>query len=99
MMKTIRNAHQALAVLKALDREPSYQINANVLRDYLRELALGDTASDLRVNLDTLERYGVVRLNQTECVLVVELTQRGSEVARGIAIQEGILRPDPDCPY
>ena len=98
-MRTIHNSHQALAILRAVQRQSGYRLNTNVLSDYLYELALGDTASDLRANLDILEKNGLIKLNQTEHAVVVELTQRGSEVALGRAIQEGVLRPDPACPY
>jgi len=98
-LKLIRDSHQALAILRVAYREPSYRINDHVLGDYLHELALGGTTTDLHANLEALEKAGVVKVTIIERVRVIELTERGSEVAHGKVVQEGILRPGPECPY
>lgn len=98
-MKAIRDSYQALAILRVAYREPSYRVNGDVLGKYLDQLGLGNSAADLRANLETLEKFGVLKLNFIERIPVIELTQPGVEVALGRAMQEGIQRPDPDCPY
>lgn len=98
-MRTIRREHRALAILRALQRESGYQSNDRILLDYLNGLAVGGTAIDIRVSLDDLERIGLLKIKEVESVRVVELTQRGEEVALGQVIMEGVLRPGPECPY
>ena len=98
-MKAIRDSYQALAILRVAFREPSYRANGDVLGAYLDQLGLGNSAADLRTNLETLEKLGVLKLNFVERIPVIELTQHGIEVALGRTIQDGIQRPDPDCPY
>lgn len=98
-MRTIRRERRALAILRTLQRESGYQSNERILLDYLNALALGGTSVEIGANLDDLERMGLLKIKKVESVRVVELTQRGEEVALGQVIMEGVLRPGPECPY
>ena len=50
-MVSIRREHRALAILRALQSEHGYRINDRVLMQYLDQLALGGTRSDIRASL------------------------------------------------
>jgi hypothetical protein len=98
-IEVIKETHRALAVLRALERAPCYQMNELVLLDWLRVIALAATRDELTSTAGSLEAFGLVRLGQYDDNRVLELTERGQDVAFGRATAEVVLRPGPDCPY
>ncbi|WP_197922846.1 hypothetical protein [Thiosulfatihalobacter marinus] len=98
-IEVIKEAHRALAVLRALERAPCYRMHELVLLDWLRVIALAATRDELTSTACLLEASGLVRLEQHDENRVLELTERGQDVALGRATAEGVLRPGPDCPY
>ncbi|MCA0850238.1 VpaChn25_0724 family phage protein [Salipiger thiooxidans] len=98
-IEVIKEAHRALAVLRALERAPCYRMHELVLLDWLRVIALAATRDKLTSTACLLEASGLVRLEQHDENRVLELTERGQDVALGRATAEGVLRPGPDCPY
>ena len=98
-IEVIKEAHRALAVLRALERAPCYRMHELVLLDWLRVIALAATCDELTSTACLLEASGLVRLEQHDENRVLELTERGQDVALGRATAEGVLRPGPDCPY
>ena len=98
-IEVIKEAHRALAVLRALERAPCYRMHELVLLDWLRVIALAATRDELTSTACSLEAFGLVRLGQHDENRVLELTARGQDVALGRATAEGVLRPGPDCPY
>lgn len=97
--ETIRREHLALAILRLLDRQPGYGANERVLTDYFRQLALTTTSAETRLCLERLERLGLLKSNTIDNIVVVELTKAGQEVANGYVRADGVLRPEPECPY
>ncbi|WP_446685278.1 VpaChn25_0724 family phage protein [Jiella pacifica] len=92
----VRDRHQALAILRILRRQPGDRLNNLVLNDLLRFYALDDIQADLREALDRLERSGLIaRIDSAPEVIVVELTQRGEQVASGQATADGVERARP----
>jgi hypothetical protein len=98
-IEVIKEAHRALAVLRAIERAPCYRMHELVLLDWLRVIALAATRDELASTACLLEASGLVRLEQHDENRVLELTERGQDVALGRATAEGVLRPGPDCPY
>ena len=98
-IEVIKEAHRALAVLRAFERAPCYRMHELVLLDWLRVIALAATRDELTSTACLLEASGLVRLEQHDENRVLELTERGQDVALGRATAEGVLRPGPDCPY
>ena len=98
-MDQIRSEHRALAILRVLEREAGYSSNERVLGDYLDRLALGGVREEIRASLETLERFGLLKCDWCEALMIVTLTEHGQEAATGRRIVEGVLRPGPDCPY
>ncbi|AZO49919.1 hypothetical protein [Mesorhizobium sp. M4B.F.Ca.ET.058.02.1.1] len=98
--ENVRRQHQALAILRALQRDPHDQrANERVLADFLQALALGGSHEHVRAVLLRLSEIGLVLTEMVETILVAKLTERGEAVALGNASCEGVLRAYPDCPY
>jgi DNA-binding IclR family transcriptional regulator len=95
----IKGEHRALAILRLLDREPSYRSNERIIGAWLEHLALGGPADEIRRQLEMLAQIGTVRLDNAEGLLVATLTELGSDAANGRQIIEGVLRPSPDERY
>lgn len=90
--------HRGLALLRALARA-DYTSNTEVLRTWLGAIGLACGQAELRVQIDSLVRQGLLEETWTEKVHVVKLTARGLEVSQGLLTSEGVLHPGPDCPY
>lgn len=95
----IRRRHCALAILRCLRSCAGNVSNDGVLRDRLTSLGLVFTQDHLRTMLRALEDQGAVAMRFEGDCAVVTLTRAGSEVAVGTTVMEGVVVPDPDCPY
>jgi len=95
----LKRKHRALAMLRTLDREAGYTLNNAVMLDWLRTIALVSTHEELCISIEDLERLALIRTHTVDVCTVLELTERGGDVAHGRTIVEGVLRPPPDCPY
>lgn len=98
-IKQHQRDHLAFAILRVLDREPSYRLNEPVLTSYFLQLALTTTSAETKICLSLLERLGLIKSVTVDKVLVVELKEAGQDVATGRIAVEGVLRPGPECPY
>lgn len=95
----LKSEHQALAMLRVLQREPSYKLNDQILLGWLRKLALVLTRDEFDASIDQLMRLALIKTDMIDGITVIELTEKGCDVALGRAISEGVLRPSPECPY
>lgn len=92
--------HAALAVLRLLDGEVLRGGgNNHVLQELLLQLGLRLSSDTVRDIIGLLERTGALAVTNTHGLLVVELTRKGSEIARGLINEEGVALVAPDCPY
>ena len=98
-VKQIVREHRALAILRIVNRQVGRASNDGVLTDCLKLFGLTCGHEELRAEIDALEREGLLTVERTADIHVLELTRRGVEVADGIIIVEGVERPQPDCPY
>lgn len=76
-------------------------IHANSARAalYLRELGLCASAETLKQDFRLLQEKRCVEIEDVSGLICVKLNQRGEEVSAGLLSVEGVLRPDPECPY
>lgn len=86
--------HVRLAVLRTLVEAPTSAANDSVLATAMGELGLPVTRDQLRTQLGWLQEQGLVKLNRpVDSLIVVQLRERGVEVALGRAFVDGIQRP------
>ena len=98
-LESVSNEHRALALLRLLFRAPAYRSNELLLYDWLSEIGLACTSSQLRRQVRELEETELLEISDVKGNVVVELSSRGAEVAEGRLIIEGVLRPAPECTY
>ena len=94
-----KSEHRALAILRALDRSPGYKVNSAVLLDWLRSIGLVSTRTELNEAISNLERLGLIKTETVEGLIVLELRERGQDVACGRELADGVSRPEPECRY
>ena len=89
-------SHARLAILRMLTEASSHSANDSVLMTVMDQLGLPVTRDQLRSQLTWLEEQGLVRLARpSETLVVVQLRERGAEVAIGRSHVEGVQRPSP----
>ena len=92
--------HRNLAILRALHKVPSMGVNHFVLDDYLALIFLACSRDELTAALHLLKEKGTVVLSERRGIVLIELTERGVELATGKVVEEDcLLRPDPGCLY
>jgi Fe2+ or Zn2+ uptake regulation protein len=85
-----------LAVLQLLESAGGYEYNEHVLRAALSDLGRKVSSDRLRTELAWLGEQGLVRVTDvTDTVRVARLTERGADVALGVALAPGVARPRP----
>lgn len=99
-IECIRRKHQALAILRVLQRDLGRRANDRVLGAYLQTIALGARHHEqIRDALQRLAELNLLAIETVQDLLVVRLTERGEAVALGNDSCEGVLIADPDCAY
>ena len=88
-------ADMRLTVLKLLEQQNCYKLNEYVLHSALKQSAHAVSREQLRAELSWLESQGLVRVENFEGITIVELTERGLDVAQGSAAVPGVKRPAP----
>lgn len=96
---TIVSEHRALAILRALARQPGGVSNHEVLSAWLDQLGIPSSRVTLTDCLDHLAARGLIAITQVQDMKVVEITRHGQEVGEGLIFMEGIARPGVDCSY
>lgn len=90
------DADQRLVILRLLRKQISYKSNSSVLTGALDDLGHSLSRDSVKQHLHWLAEQGLVSLDEpVDGVLVVQLTERGLEVATGRAIAHGVSRPTP----
>ena len=88
--------HQRLVILQALSEDGDYSHNEHVLHSMLAALGHGMSMDALRAQLRWLEDVGLVSIEEVKLVgLLVRITARGVDVAKGFARVDGVARPRP----
>jgi hypothetical protein len=93
--KELQAANRRCAFLRFLAEEPDYALNTSTLQSALA--SIGHSVSRDMVNTDAawLEEQGLVTREDLGIVIVVNITQRGLDVAAGRAVVPGVQRPAP----
>ncbi len=90
--------NRRLVILKALEQDPGYSHNEEVLRGVLKMAGHTISRDTLRMELSWLAEQDLVRADYVEDILTARLTVRGQDVANGSAQVPGVKRPGPgDC--
>ncbi|HWK45533.1 MAG TPA: hypothetical protein VNT30_12485 [Stellaceae bacterium] len=97
-LEDILVAHRALAVLTLL-RSCLGVANDMVIRSYLAKVGLEGSYEDRRQCLEHLGRHGLVETRPFSHLIVVTLTERGEDAARGALAIGGVERPGPGHRY
>jgi hypothetical protein len=86
-----------LAALRFLADDADYTINDSVLEKALSAVGHAASRADFRADLSWMEGQTLVTVRREfdGRVWVVTLTNRGLDVARGLATHPGVARPSP----
>lgn len=91
----IRDANRRLSILRFLDSEDDYKMNAGLIKTLLAQI--GDTVSSATLANDIawLSEAGCVETETISGIVVVKILPRGIDAAAGTARIQGIARPGP----
>lgn len=88
--------HVRIALLRVLADAPGYAANDSVLVSALGALGLVVSRDILRGQLAWLAEQGLITTaSPSETLTVATIVERGTDVARGLAIVPGVQRPSP----
>ena len=87
--------HRRLELLKLLREAADYTGHEAWLSSELIRLAFGCARDTLRADLAWLDEQGLIIAQQPGGVWLATLTQRGLDVANGVARVPGVTRPGP----
>lgn len=84
-----------LKILQLLRGANEYSANNQMLQMGLDAIGLRISASQVRAELGWLSDVGAVQLHPVATLIVAILTERGSDIAKGISQIAGVARPLP----
>lgn len=84
-----------LALLQALEQDPGYSHNENILQMILASVGHDVSADRVRTELRWLEEQGLLAITTVGELLIAKVTQRGVDVALGRSRVDGIGRVRP----
>lgn len=97
-MHNIITADQRLALLQSLVA-CNNDANQNILQTCLAEFGHSISMDLVRNHLIWLEEQGLVKINRLDVtgsnLFVATITQRGLDVANGVAVVDGVKKPNP----
>ncbi len=88
-------AEQRLVALRILQAGNGYSTNESILRKAMERWGLAISRDALRTMLGWLAEQGLVTITDVSGYMVAKLTQRGADVATGVAPVPGVERPGP----
>jgi len=87
--------HRRLAILRHLAACAEYTSNASILVDVLRGVGVTSTRSQVITELAWLAENGFAMLDDRGDFVIATATDRGAEIAQGLATHPDIQRPRP----
>lgn len=88
--------HVRLGILRVLAEAPGYAANDSVLTSALNALGLTVTRDQMRTQLSWIEEQRLITtIAPTATLTVATITERGADVAKGVAVVPGVQRPSP----
>lgn len=82
-----------LTILKLLEALPAYCTNSSIIATALQTQGLAASRDQVRTDLHWLTEQGLLKAEEVGSVLIVSATERGLDVARGLAVVPGVNRP------
>lgn len=76
-------------ILRMANKMPS-RTNSSILQSMLKQAGYTFTRDQVKSEIRWLEQQGLLEVEQIESVLVVGITERGEDVANGLAKVDGI---------
>lgn len=89
------NKAMRLAILQVLDGLPDYTANSAVLTNAVQSLGFYVSRDLVEGELDWLCEQRLVKIEDLKVARVISATQRGIDVAKGLARNSGVERPGP----
>jgi hypothetical protein len=87
--------HLRLVVLRILSEAPASTANDSLLTDVIGNFGITATRAQMRTELAWLSEQGLVETEELAGLIVVSITERGGEVAGGLARVPGVKKPSP----
>ena len=84
-----------LVILRALAEAASYSANTSLLADVVDHLGVPSSRAQVEGAVSWLAELGLVTCREIATVRIVQITERGLDVAAGRAVVPGIKRPAP----
>lgn len=85
--------HQRICILRMLDQVPDYTMNESMIADELGRWALACSRDQLKSLLAWLAEQGLITCEPIGHSQIARITQRGQDVANGLALVPGVKRP------
>lgn len=91
------SAHVRLAILKFLAAQPGHRANDSILTSILPDVGLTATRDQVRTELAWLAEQRLVVQEEPGPMklIIIDITERGLDVAAGRAAVPGVQRPAP----
>ncbi len=87
--------HLRLALLRILEKSPSYSANESILHDAAIHLGMRATRDQVRGELQWLAEQGLIEIEDLNGLNIATAKKRGVEVAQGLSSHPGVKRPSP----
>jgi hypothetical protein len=87
--------HRRLVILQFLKDCAEYTCNASILQEVLIGRQLPSSSDQVITELVWLREQGFLHYTDSGDFIVVTGTSRGVDIARGLALHPGVLRPSP----
>lgn len=92
---TLQTENRRCAFLRFLAEEPDYAMNTSLMQDALAAVGHGVSRDVVTAEAAWLAETGLITMEDLGGIVVVTLTPRGADVARGLAVVPGVKRPGP----
>ncbi len=82
-----------LVILRLLSEMPSYRSNTSILCAGLDQMGHAATRDQVKTDVEWLAEQSLVKTEDVGSVVVVQLLERGQDVATGRAVVPGVKKP------
>lgn len=92
----VLSSDQRLLILQLLEQDAAYSHNQRVLCAGLEAMGHAVSTDVVRAHVRWLEELGLVKVSEMDGIgMIVRITQRGVDVAKGRGKVDGVARPGP----
>ncbi|MGD1880836.1 MAG: hypothetical protein ACFB11_00760 [Paracoccaceae bacterium] len=88
--------HARIAILRFVEDAPRYTTNVSMLATLLPRVGIQYTRDQITTEAHWLKEQGLIEVTETGDFIVLVGTNRGIEIAQGIAVHPEIKRPRPE---